>query len=481
MSSWQRSSGFCLLGTVYMVMLATGAAVMDEGSADGPDDEGAGEAKGSGNGGVTMITELPAAHNWTVKPEPPGRWLDVTVAAHLDSFGSVSEKTMDFKVDMVLIQEWKDDRLNEILTGKNFLSLSPDIILWSPHVDFANAKDVQAFTYEKESHQASNTWISPQGLVNHQLKFSVVVKCLMDLRRYPLDTQICTIVLDGFEGIRLSWGFPGIWMRDAPLTSDITSLHSQFQLSRVDLKSYVTSFSPTSKGKGCTYSTVSCDYSAAETCFSSRLQSCVIRTDNPECGFCSRFAGDCSKQRQNCSLVDKADRFTYTALEIQLLLQRRLSYHLLQMYIPSGAIVVMSWVSFWIDRGSVPARVGLGITTLLTMTSQSTRTAPMPQVSYARAVDVWLVACELFTCAVLLEFAFVDFMRRQEMKRDARTRSLEAVEDGQMDSKEGAYDRTLPKLNVSTKMDYACRVAFPIAFLVFNLLYWVMYLNSRDI
>ncbi|XP_035679899.1 glycine receptor subunit alpha-4-like [Branchiostoma floridae] len=235
------------------------------------------------------------------------------------------------------------------------------------------------------------------------------------------------LLIPTVEGIRLSWGFPGIWLREEPLTSDITSLHSQFRLSRVDIKSYVTSFIPYSKGKGCTYSTVSCDYAAAETCFSSQLRSCVIRTDNHECGFCTRFAGDCSKQTQNCSLLYKADRFTYTALEIQLVLQRRLSYHLLQMYIPSGAIVVMSWVSFWIDPRSVPARVGLGITTVLTMTSQSTRTAPMPQVSYARAVDVWLVACELFTCGVLLEFAIVNFMQRQELKRVARIRSLEVM------------------------------------------------------
>ncbi|XP_078689290.1 glycine receptor subunit alpha-2-like [Branchiostoma floridae x Branchiostoma belcheri] len=478
---WHCGSALCLWGTVYMytVILAAGTAVTDEGSTEVPAEEGAGE--GLEDGGVTMITELPAAHNWTAKPRPSGRWLDVTVAAHLESFGSVSEKTMDFKVELLLIQEWKDDRLHEILTGKNWLSLSPDVTLWSPHVDFSNAKNVQVFTYEKESHQAANTWISKLGLVNHQLKYSVTVKCLMDLRRYPLDTQTCTIVLDGFEGIRLSWGYPGIWRnREAPLTSDITSLHSQFQLSRVDMKSYVTSFIPYSKGKGCTYSTMSCDYSAAETCFSSRLRSCLIRTDNPECEFCTGFSGDCSQQRQNCSLVDKADRFTYTALEIQLLLHRRLSYHLLQMYIPSGAIVVMSWVSFWIDEGSVPARVGLGITTVLTMTSQSTRTAPMPQVSYARAVDVWLVACELFTCAVLLEFAFVDFMRRQEMKRGARIRALEAVEDGQMDLKEGTEERILPKVSISTKMDYTCRVAFPIAFLIFNLLYWMLYLNSRD-
>ena len=39
----------------------------------------------------------------------------------------------------------------------------------------------------------------------------------------------------------------------------------------------------------------------------------------------------------------------------------------LQVYVPSSLIVVMSWVSFYLDRSSAPARVGLGVTTVLTM------------------------------------------------------------------------------------------------------------------
>ena len=38
-----------------------------------------------------------------------------------------------------------------------------------------------------------------------------------------------------------------------------------------------------------------------------------------------------------------------------------------QVYIPSSLIVVMSWVSFYLPRASAPARVGLGVTTVLTM------------------------------------------------------------------------------------------------------------------
>ena len=38
-----------------------------------------------------------------------------------------------------------------------------------------------------------------------------------------------------------------------------------------------------------------------------------------------------------------------------------------QVYVPSSLIVVMSWVSFYLDRSSAPARTGLGVTTVLTM------------------------------------------------------------------------------------------------------------------
>ena len=45
---------------------------------------------------------------------------------------------------------------------------------------------------------------------------------------------------------------------------------------------------------------------------------------------------------------------------------------MIQVYIPSSLIVVMSWVSFYLDRSSAPARVGLGVTTVLTVTTHQT-------------------------------------------------------------------------------------------------------------
>lgn len=64
-----------------------------------------------------------------------------------------------------------------------------------------------------------------------------------------------------------------------------------------------------------------------------------------------------------------------------------MGYYLIQMYIPSLLIVILSWVSFWINMDAAPARVGLGITTVLTMTTQSAGSrASLPKVSTRAAM-----------------------------------------------------------------------------------------------
>ena len=57
----------------------------------------------------------------------------------------------------------------------------------------------------------------------------------------------------------------------------------------------------------------------------------------------------------------------YSRLCMDIMFTRSMGYWLIQVYIPSSLIVVMSWVSFYLDRGSAPARTGLGVTTVLTM------------------------------------------------------------------------------------------------------------------
>jgi len=59
----------------------------------------------------------------------------------------------------------------------------------------------------------------------------------------------------------------------------------------------------------------------------------------------------------------------YPCLMLEFLLRRDIGYFLIQVYVPSMLIVILSWVSFWISVDASPARVSIGLLTVLrTMT-----------------------------------------------------------------------------------------------------------------
>jgi hypothetical protein len=103
----------------------------------------------------------------------------------------------------------------------------------------------------------------------------------------------------------------------------------------------------------------------------------------------------------------------YSCLKVDLLFKREFSYYLIQIYTPCCMLVIVSWVSFWLDQGAVPARVSLGVTTLLTMATQTSGiNASLPPVSYTKAIDVWTGVCLTFVFGALLEFALVNYASR---------------------------------------------------------------------
>lgn len=82
----------------------------------------------------------------------------------------------------------------------------------------------------------------------------------------------------------------------------------------------------------------------------------------------------------------------YSCLSVDLVFKRQFSYYLITIYVPGCMLVIVSWVSFWLDPHAVPARVSLGVTTLLTMSTQTASiNNSLPPVAYTKAIDVWQV------------------------------------------------------------------------------------------
>merc|ERR1712223_2103632 len=116
-----------------------------------------------------------------------------------------------------------------------------------------------------------------------------------------------------------------------------------------------------------------------------------------------------STKNDDCTTVYSTGKFT--CLEVVFKFKRRLGYFMFHTYIPTCLIVMMSWISFWIKPEAVPARVTLGVTSLLTLSTQHANSQKsLPPVSYIKAIDLFMSSCMIFVFLSLIEYAFVNVM-----------------------------------------------------------------------
>ncbi|CAG5104521.1 Oidioi.mRNA.OKI2018_I69.chr1.g1299.t1.cds [Oikopleura dioica] len=114
-------------------------------------------------------------------------------------------------------------------------------------------------------------------------------------------------------------------------------------------------------------------------------------------------------------------RGSFSCVEAKFFLSRQMGYYLIQAYIPTMLIVMLSWISFWISITATPARVSLGITTVLTITSQrSALSKALPMVSYVMSIDIWMSICMAYVFAAVVEYAIANFINKPDIDRIAR-------------------------------------------------------------
>uniref|UniRef100_A0AC35UAQ7 Neur_chan_memb domain-containing protein n=1 Tax=Rhabditophanes sp. KR3021 TaxID=114890 RepID=A0AC35UAQ7_9BILA len=116
----------------------------------------------------------------------------------------------------------------------------------------------------------------------------------------------------------------------------------------------------------------------------------------------------------NYSVIDRqvvTSTGSYQRLTLSFLMKRSIGYFLFQTYLPTALIVNLSFVSFWINHNCCSARIALGITTVLTLTTISTAQRQiLAKISYIKAVDVYLVFCFMFVLLALIEFSIINYL-----------------------------------------------------------------------
>lgn len=99
---------------------------------------------------------------------------------------------------------------------------------------------------------------------------------------------------------------------------------------------------------------------------------------------------------------------SFARLSVVFSFKRRLDYFVSSVFSPTVTLVILSWCCFWINRRAVPARVSLGITTILTsIVLSGSMNQEMPQVSYIKAQDYFLLVSFGFIFVSFLEYMIV--------------------------------------------------------------------------
>nr|8DN2_E Chain E, Glycine receptor subunit beta,Green fluorescent protein,Glycine receptor beta [synthetic construct]8DN3_E Chain E, Glycine receptor subunit beta,Green fluorescent protein,Glycine receptor beta [synthetic construct]8DN5_E Chain E, Glycine receptor subunit beta,Green fluorescent protein,Glycine receptor beta [synthetic construct] len=300
------------------------------------------------NSTSNILNRLLVSYDPRIRPNFKGIPVDVVVNIFINSFGSIQETTMDYRVNIFLRQKWNDPRLKlpSDFRGSDALTVDPTMYkcLWKPDLFFANEKSANFHDVTQEN---ILLFIFRDGDVLVSMRLSITLSCPLDLTLFPMDTQRCKMQLESFGYTTDDLRF--IWQSGDPVQLEKIAL-PQFDIKKEDIE-----------------------------------------------------YGNCTKYYKGTGY--------YTCVEVIFTLRRQVGFYMMGVYAPTLLIVVLSWLSFWINPDASAARVPLGIFSVLSLASEcTTLAAELPKVSYVKALDVWLIACLLFGFASLVEYAVVQVM-----------------------------------------------------------------------
>ncbi|XP_034037998.1 glycine receptor, beta b isoform X3 [Thalassophryne amazonica] len=247
------------------------------------------------NSTSNILNRLLISYDPRIRPNFKGIPVEDRVNIFINSFGSIQETTMDYRVNIFLRQRWNDPRLKLPQDFKSdALTVDPKMFkcLWKPDLFFANEKSANFHDVTQEN---ILLFIFRNGDVLISMRLSITLSCPLDLTLFPMDTQRCKMQLESFGYTTDDLQF--MWQTGDPVQMEAIAL-PQFDIRQEDI-----------------------DY------------------------------GNCTKYYAGTGY--------YTCVEVIFTLRRQVGFYMMGVYAPTLLIVVLSWLSFWINPDASAARVPL--------------------------------------------------------------------------------------------------------------------------
>nr|KAF6283590.1 gamma-aminobutyric acid type A receptor subunit alpha3 [Pipistrellus kuhlii] len=432
---------------------------------------------------------------------------EVKTDIYVTSFGPVSDTDMEYTIDVFFRQTWHDERLKfdgpmKVLPLNNLLASK----IWTPDTFFHNGKKSVAHNMTTPNKLLR---LIDNGTLLYTMRLTIHAECPMHLEDFPMDVHACPLKFGSYAYTKAEVVYS--WTLGKNKSVEVAQDGSR--LNQYDLLGHV----------------VGTDIIRSSTEDLSIDVSGVLKS--PTMIVLMSISPLISSRRYFMHLGAPA-LGEYVVMTTHFHLKRKIGYFVIQTYLPCIMTVILSQVSFWLNRESVPARTVFGVTTVLTMTTLSISARnSLPKVAYATAMDWFIAVCYAFVFSALIEFATVNYFTKRswawegkkvpealEMKKKtpaaptkkigttfnivgttypinlAKDTEFSTIPQGAapsapstpttIASPKTTYVPDIPTetktYNSVSKVDKISRIVFPVLFAIFNLVYWATYVNRES-
>lgn len=309
------------------------------------------ERKVGSNNVTSLLNQILEGYDRYLRPGFNERRTTVFIDIFVRTMGPISDLADTFSFNCYFRQTWTDSRLMFNGTNNHQLSLSMAMLdkIWKPDTYFWNG--ARSYIH---SMTTSNRLVRlyPDGTVLYSSRLTIKGKCAMFMKRYPLDRQACRLVLGSYA------------------------------------------------------------FSADELLYDWR----VMGTDR---GVQMDYEGisDLAQFSMTGFQVFNSTNMTrdrnYSALEVRFYFHRHFGYFLMNFYVPCTLIVLLCWVAFWTNREATGDRIGMGITSVLTMVLIANDSkSDAPKVNFPTALDIYIWICYTTLLICMVEFTVVHYFTK---------------------------------------------------------------------
>nr|XP_036672410.1 gamma-aminobutyric acid receptor alpha-like [Drosophila suzukii]XP_036672411.1 gamma-aminobutyric acid receptor alpha-like [Drosophila suzukii] len=366
-----------------------------------------------------LLDNLLRGYDNSIRPDFGGPPATVEVDIMVRSMGPISEVDMTYSMDCYFRQSWVDKRL-AFEGAQDTLALSVSMLarIWKPDTYFYNGKQSYLHTITTPNKFVR---IYQNGRVLYSSRLTIKAGCPMNLADFPMDIQKCPLKFGSFgyttSDVIYRWNKerpPVAIAEDMKLSQfdlvdcpagNLTDIVYKAAAPRPQRRPFSNKDPPRPTSKVLTTF-------AGPAAKNQHVRGTGLKLDKGAFGTGRDATGGAGSTTglSGTITLETNHPSEYSMLMVNFHLQRHMGNFLIQVYGPCCLLVVLSWVSFWLNREATADRVSLGITTVLTMTflGLEART-DLPKVSYPTALDFFVFLSFGFIFATILQFAVVHY------------------------------------------------------------------------